>query len=139
MKDKLKTILLVDDDVPTNHLHKLVIRKLDCAENIVMARTGAEAIDVLTKPDENGNYLVPELIFLDINMPVMNGWEFLEAYKKLELDQQGKFVVVMLTTSLNPDDQSRANELPQVQDFVSKPLTTDILRKILTGYFPDRM
>ena len=69
-------------------------------------------------------------------MPAMNGWEFLDKYKKLSKERKVEIVVVMLTTSLNPDDKLKANEMPDISGFETKPLTTEKLNRILTKYFP---
>jgi len=131
---KLNCILLIDDDEPTNFLHELIIREMGCTENIVTVQSGKKALEYL-KSQRNGKYPQPDLIFLDINMPAMNGWEFLEEYKKLHHSQKGKVVVVMLTTSLNPDDEERANSCEEIDDFKIKPLTQEMLAEIIDNYF----
>ena len=68
-------------------------------------------------------------------MPGMNGWEFLEAYSQLSDQQRGHIVVMMLTTSLNPDDKLRADNYQGVNGFLSKPLTKDLLKEILETHF----
>ena len=134
MRQKLNCILLIDDSEPTNFLHKKIIGKADCANKCVAFESAEKALHYL-KSEENGHYPQPDLIFLDINMPRMNGWEFLEHYKKLPLAQQGKIVVVMLTTSLNPDDKKTAVNNGYLDDFINKPLTVDRLNNVLTKYF----
>ena len=108
MKQKLNCILLIDDDKPTNFINEVVIKQLDCAEKIVVVQNGSEALDYLKSKDD-GEHPQPDLIFLDINMPAMNGWEFLEKYTELDKKQHGKVVVIMLTTSLNQDDEKKAS------------------------------
>jgi CheY-like chemotaxis protein len=70
-------------------------------------------------------------------MPAMNGWEFLERYSSLEKQQKANVVIVMLTTSLNPDDQAKASSIPDVSGFETKPLTPEKLELILKKYFPE--
>ena len=65
----------------------------------------------------------------------MNGWEFIEEYNKLAPDQQGDHVIVMLTTSKNPDDRQIANKNAKVTDFKSKPLTKEMLEEVIDKYF----
>lgn len=134
---KLKRVLLVDDYEADNFLHQMLFEELDCAEIIDVAQNGREALDYLTTPVD-GNLPKPELICLDINMPVMNGWEFLEAYEKLDDSFRGNVVLMMLTTSLNPDDKERAERNPMLRGMVSKPLTRDTLLQILNQHFPGR-
>lgn len=133
--DKLKNVVLIDDCKATNYIHRLIIEKYGFAETISEFMNGREAMDYLsTKVD--GEFPKPELIFLDLNMPVMNGWEFLESYKHLPSDQQAGVVVVMLTTSLNPDDEAQADDIDGVKAFSSKPLTTEKLDDVLAEFYP---
>ena len=134
MRTKLKTILLVDDDEATNFIHSMVIKQMNCTENIVVRENGAEALEYLTSATD-GKYPQPDLILLDINMPRMDGWEFLEEYKNLDDDQLAKTVIVMLTTSLNPDDKEKAGVIPVITGFMSKPLTSEMLQELLEKHF----
>lgn len=136
MKKKLTCILLVDDDLPTNFINERVLRKIDCTEKIMAVQGGFEALEYLKSTDKE-KHPQPDLIFLDINMPGMNGWEFLESYNHLEEAQKSKAIVVMLTTSLNPDERDKANEIPQISAFLNKPLFVDGVKKILQEKFPE--
>jgi CheY-like chemotaxis protein len=77
---------------------------------------------------------MPDLIFLDINMPGMNGWEFLDEYNKIMDPTKNSLVVTMLTTSDNPDDKARAKDWKFVSDFITKPLTKEMMEKILAAH-----
>lgn len=138
MKAKLNCILLVDDDEPTNFLNKMVLEDVDCARSINIADSGQNALDYLQKASiSKDNPSCPDLIFLDINMPAMNGWEFLERYSGLDKGQKANVVIVMLTTSLNPDDCARASTIPDVSGFETKPLTPEKIESILRKHFAD--
>src|SRR5687767_1028183 len=102
MKQKLNCILVIDDDEPTNFFTRMIIEQCDCTDHIKVVESAQEALEYLTR-SVSGNdeqYPCPDLILLDINMPAMNGWEFLEEYKKLSNEKKGKIMIVMLTTSL---------------------------------------
>ncbi len=141
MKKKLNCVVLIDDDYPTNCFNEMVIEDENITEKIQILQSGREALDYLTnqgKFSQNGLiYPKPELIFLDINMPAMNGWEFIEEYNKLPDEQKGKIVVVMLTASPNPDDLKKAESIPQVSGFLNKPLTPAMVHDILKEHFAD--
>ena len=81
------------------------------------------------------NILQPGIIFLDINMPRMNGWEFLIEYKNLPSQQKSKIVIGMLTTSMNPDDEIRAKQFPEIKAFIHKPLTIEKIKELVDYYY----
>lgn len=135
MKRKLKRVLLVDDHEPDIVLHRMVFESLDCVEQIDVALDGAQAIEYLTT-QVDGEYPRPNIICLDINMPVMNGWEFIEAYEKLPDDQTGGIVLMMISTTQNPDDAAAARGLSAVKRFTNKPLTGPVLLEVLQQHFP---
>ena len=136
MQKKLSCILLIDDDEPTNFINRMIIEEAGCASQVKIMQGGQEALDYLTNCGKSaGGYSCPDLILLDVNMPAMDGWEFLAQYKELAKGQKAEIVVVMLTTSLNPDDQIRAGNIPEISGFRNKPLTADMLRQILADFF----
>ena len=130
----IKTVLLIDDDDATNFLHKITIKHADCAEYVHIAINGLKALEYLTEAIE-GKFPQPDLIFLDVNMPVMGGWEFLDAYEMLPKEQKAKMVLVMLTASLNPDDETKAKSYETVSGFKNKPLTIEMLHDIVKLHF----
>lgn len=135
MTKRLNNILLIDDDQATNFLHQMVIKKAGCADRVHIELNGEAAIRYLSTAVD-GIYPSPDLIFLDINMPRMNGWAFLEEYQQLRNEQRGKAVIVMLTTSLNPDDIEQSKKFTEISEFRSKPMTQTMLAEICEKYFP---
>src|SRR6185503_18517714 len=102
MSNVLKCIMLIDDNSDDNFYHERIIRRNNKAEKVVAMTDAAEALRFLQSRSETEPG--PELIFLDINMPGMNGLDFLAEYSKL----LNRAVVVILTTSENPDDKTKA-------------------------------
>jgi CheY-like chemotaxis protein len=134
MKKKLNCVMLIDDNEDDNFFHKIVLRETGITENVKVAESGFEALDFLKNEND-----IPELIFLDINMPKMNGWEFLEEYKKLNEEQKARVVIIMLTTSLNPADRKKAASISEVNGFETKPLSPEILSAIVQRYFSNKL
>ncbi|RZK62877.1 MAG: response regulator [Hymenobacter sp.] len=132
---KLTSILLVDDDSTTNYLNKILLNRLQVAEQLLVAENGREALATLTQACTTPHTTCPALILLDINMPVMNGIEFLEAYQELPLAQRQATVVVLLTTSVSPRDLTRVQALP-IAGTLTKPLTEGKIKTLLEAHFP---
>lgn len=125
----LDLILLVDDSEDDNFIHRRAITKAGIAKQVDEVYNGKEAIEYLTNSGKYASrdlaYPTPNMILLDINMPIMNGWEFLDAYNKLDDEVKAQVVVVMLTTSQSPEDLRRARALTTVADFLVKPLDVE--------------
>lgn len=128
---KFRSVLLIDDDEPSNMINERVIKKADFAENVMAVTSGLRALSHLNKTYD-GKQPLPQLIFLDINMPAMNGWEFIEEFNKMPYAKN--IIIVMLTTSLNPDDAARAKSIDAVDAFRNKPLTISMLQELSEMY-----
>ncbi len=133
MKKKLNCILLVDDDDDDNYFHQIIINEMNIVNKIDIAMNGIEAIEYLKKDQQTP----PDIIFLDINMPKMNGWEFLEKYKDLSDALKAKVLIMILTTSVDPEYVKKAKEIQEVTGFTTKPLTKELLNEMIQKYFQD--
>jgi CheY-like chemotaxis protein len=128
MTPYLKVILLVDDDQATNHYHEIMLTDWGVAEKIYKVSNGREALDFLKNQESEK----PSLIMLDINMPVMNGFEFLEEYEQLNEHEKASYLVFMLTSSLHNRDIERAKGFKSLNGYCEKPMAEDIIRDILS-------
>lgn len=138
MKKKLNNILLIDDSEADNFIHKRVIKKAEVAEKITIKYSGQDALDYLVESID-GKYPKPDLVFLDINMPGMDGWEFLDHYDLLPEEKKAGIVVCMLTTSVASRDKIIADSKPIINEFSNKPLTKEMLFNIIEKHFPERV
>lgn len=136
--NSLDCILLIDDDEATNYINRMVIKQWDADIHVEVCESGQIGLDYLTSKGRystQDKFPQPGVVFLDINMPGMSGWDFLEAYKDLRDDQKAKVVVAMLTTSLNIDDKERSTHFHDLQSFYNKPLTVDMVKEIVEDNF----
>jgi len=133
----IRTLMLVDDEEIDNEYHTMVVESTGLVENITTALNGQQALDKIEAAI--GTDQLPELILLDINMPVMDGFEFLESFAELkEREHLSTVVIVMLTTSLLERDVERTRELSNLGGFLSKPLTAGVFRDIVTQHCKNR-
>ena len=123
--EKLKRILLIDDDVNTNFYNRILFEQAKVCDEILEFQNAEEGLDFLKKENE------VSLILLDINMPIMNGWQFLEAYEQLNKKQKEAIIVVMLTSSINMDDQEKAAKYDSVKKFIRKPISPELINEIM--------
>ena len=126
-------VLLVDDDKVTNLMHSRLIRQAALAGHIDIATDGEAALQYL-KGMLNAHASPPEIILLDVNMPRMNGFEFLEEYRNLPETMRNAQDVVMLSTSVLHEDHQRAETDPNVREFVVKPIRKHGLQAIFEAY-----
>lgn len=122
-------ILLVDDDEVSNFLTAEIISKSHISAWTHAVRNGEQALRYLRENLENGKQAA-DLIFLDLNMPVMDGFQFLEAFQKMPDRIRLRMKVIILTSSSSQSDMMRANEYPIVA-YINKPLTPEKLKPIL--------
>jgi len=129
---QLDTILLIDDDFATNYLHKKIILKLDINCSVEVATNGKDGIDKLLALNETiNNKDAFVLIFLDLNMPVMDGWGFLETLAEIKPILNFNTNLFIVSSSINSDDESRARSNHLVLDYLPKHLNTATLLKII--------
>lgn len=127
-------ILLVDDDDVNNFLNSRLLKRLEVAEHVQVTPSGATGLTYLTTlPATSETDEI--LVFLDINMPMMNGFEFLDKLREVDLLHL-KPVIIMLTTSTNERDMNQLKQYPEVAGFLNKPLSEEKLEAVLKQHFP---
>ncbi|MGL1888358.1 MAG: response regulator [Reichenbachiella sp.] len=129
MSEKISNIILVDDDESTNFLNKIIIRMVYKDIDIEIFDKATEALEYVCHHESQKKTLV----FLDLNMPGMNGWDFMHAYQKCQNNKN--LVIVVLSSTINPDDVERITTFPEIVDFKSKPLGPEVLVELEGKYF----
>ncbi len=125
---KYQTIMLIDDSDIDNMVNKHIIRKNEICEEILVHTSAISALDYLKKLEQDRSAgPVPDVILLDINMPIMNGFGFLEHYSHFDKELTSQIKVIMLTSSVDPNDIRRSEDNPFVSGFISKPLSAEHL------------
>ncbi len=122
----LREVLLIDDSDADNYLHRRVILRSGLAKTVTVKKNAVDGLAYLKQVASP-----PDILFLDINMPGMNGWEFLDQLEALPAEKHSPVFIAMLSTSVNPADHERAVSHNHVQGFFSKPLTEEALVHII--------
>jgi CheY-like chemotaxis protein len=127
----LSKILFVDDDPITLMLCKKVIEKAEFSKEIITASNGEDALKYFDTIKTNNEDNFPQLMFLDLNMPIMGGWEFLDAFTDENYTSFfPKLKVIVLSSTIDPKDIEKSRSYPMVINFLSKPITKEMLQSI---------
>ena len=129
--NKFKSVLLIDDSEGELALNEELIKTYNFADHVTICKSGQEALNFLKDSGLNSSEQCPEVIFLDIFMPVMNGFEFLEKYEKLPPECRNNKAIILLTASKEPKDYFHSSTSLIVTHWISKPLTKEILNDSL--------
>ncbi|WP_437369421.1 response regulator [Maribacter litoralis] len=127
---KIDICCIIDDDPIFVYGTKRIIKEVDFANTVMVYSNGQDALDGLMKISLTDEPL-PDVIFLDLNMPVLNGWEFLDEFKNCKSKKSRKIVIYIISSSVDPRDLERVKDYEQVDTYILKPITPDDLSKIL--------
>jgi CheY-like chemotaxis protein len=128
--EKLETIFIVDDDEIYQLFTQKSILRLNKDLSIFSFVNGRDAIQRLQQNLES-NQALPDLILLDINMPVMDGWQFMDAYLSLKQSIPKEITIYIVSSSIAPSDKDKAASYPAIAGFISKPLNLEVLEKLI--------
>lgn len=126
--DKIDLILLVDDDYVVNFLNTTIIKHTNRVEEIQSVTSGSDALEKLYEFQLDNRW--PAIIFIDINMPGINGWELIDQFKEQFPMLKNKSIICLLSSSLDPRDKEKAGLSEWVDYYVSKPLTTEAVMQL---------
>ncbi|MCH2223183.1 MAG: response regulator [Crocinitomicaceae bacterium] len=130
---QLEHLLLVDDDPTTNFFNKHLVGKVRAFKHIHEASNGKEALEIIKEMNVKGTQ--PDMILLDINMPIMDGFEFLDNYSVLDESMKSSVVICMLTTSLAKEDLERSKKYAVLDDYIDKPLYEAKILELIEKHF----
>lgn len=132
MEPKPFILSLIDDDEIYQYGFKRTVEKSKFAKKVLIFSDGEQAINFLVDNIANAQEL-PDVIFLDINMPIMNGFEFMEEYIKLKPKVGKKITIYMVSSSIDPNDIERAKQISELTDYIIKPVEESMLKEIIEG------
>lgn len=128
-KYKYKTVLLIDDSYIDNLISRKILQSSKFAENIIVKDSSQKAVEYIRESFANGHQ-IPEIIFLDLRMPDMSGFEFLKTLDTIPELNPEVIKIYVLSSSLDPKDFQRIKENKLVSNFIGKPLSKEILTEI---------
>tara|TARA_B110000240_G_C13192835_1_gene322765 strand:+ start:85 stop:495 length:411 start_codon:yes stop_codon:yes gene_type:complete len=133
MVKELPLIGIIDDDKIYQFILTSIINKNKLAKNILSFSDGERAIEYLTN-NKMKNEKIPDILFLDVNMPIMDGWMFIDEYAGIKKDITKKITVFMLSSSVNPIDIERAGEISEISNYIIKPIKFEEVKRIFENY-----
>lgn len=129
---KLNAVMLIDDNEIDNLINQKMIESIDMSDNIFIhsgAKSALEYLRNIEKIKNGAPQFLPELIFLDIDMPIMDGFQFIDEFEKLSNETKDYCKIIMLTSSLDPKDISKSKKNKFILKYLNKPLTQDSLKR----------
>ncbi len=133
VEHRFKSVMLIDDNEIDNLINQKMIEASSLAENIYVhtgAKSAIEFLRNIEKLGATGHPILPQVIFLDIDMPLMDGFQFLDEFEKFRVETKNICNIVMLTSSINPQDVNKSKKYQYVKKYINKPLTQDTLEKL---------
>lgn len=127
---EVNKLYLIDDDEIFQFITKKVIEHTNLVQKIEVFNNGQETIDYIKSYQQNPEKL-PDVILLDLTMPILDGWGFLEEYHKLNIQTNKQIHIYIVTSSIDPADYEKANSVSEVTDFVIKPVTKDKFQELI--------
>lgn len=125
----MKRVFLVDDDEIINHVHTMVIGRIDSSVEVSQFKSGLQFIQAVSNSEP---FIFPEIIFLDIRMPEMSGFDVLDSLMRMHASELSNTDIYVLSSTLDERDLEKANSYPIVTKFMSKPLTFDVVSDLLS-------
>ena len=122
----MKSVWVIDDD----EIYQMIIKKLIDRSKVFEKQSYYKCVEEVFRDLEDSNIILPDAILLDINMPQMDGWQFIEKLRKFYPDLHKRTSIYIVSSSIAYSDKERAEEFPEITDFLSKPLSIQVLKEI---------
>jgi len=130
---KYFSVMLIDDNEIDNLINQKIIEASNICNNVYVhtgAKSAIEFLKNIEKLPDHSAKILPDIVFLDIDMPLMDGFQFLDLFDKLKPETKAKCKIVMLTSSINPQDISKSKNYQYVKKYINKPLTQQNLSNL---------
>lgn len=126
-----KSVCIIDDDSIFVYIAKRLLKESNFNDHILVFENGKEGIEGLLRlvKDEKE---IPSIIFLDLSMPIMSGWEFLDSFANAQIPNKEELKIIVMSSSINPNEIQKIKAYPMVADYIVKPITPSDLEKIST-------
>lgn len=131
MTKNLDLIILLDDNDATNYIHKRYIKESERTKNCIAFQNGSTLLDYFNSEQA----IIPDLLFVDINMPEMDVWEFLNEFEKIKNKRLSDIIIILLSTVLSPADEELAKNSSLISAIHIKPLSVEVINNIISSYF----
>ncbi|WP_299182423.1 response regulator [uncultured Aquimarina sp.] len=132
MPQNTKSVCIIDDDNMYINLVSKIIELKKLSENVIVFKNGKDALDFfITSIDDHTNNRIPQVIFLDLNMPIMDGWEFLQEFDKIKDKIEESIDLYVVSSSIDSRDINKAKSIDLVSDYLTKPIKLGDFEKIL--------
>lgn len=129
---KKEIICIVDDDKVYQFTATRAIKSVAAVKRILVFNDGEEA-NIFLKDNMKNREILPDIIFLDINMPYMDGWQFMEEFVKLKPSLSKVITIYMVSSSVQPSDVERAKKISDISDYIVKPINKETFQELLNG------
>ncbi|WP_298478906.1 response regulator [uncultured Maribacter sp.] len=127
---KINSVCIIDDDSIFVYIAKRLMKESNFCEKILVFENGKQGIEGLLEIDKNKKEM-PSIIFLDLSMPIMSGWEFLDSYANAQISNKDDLKIIVMSSSINPNEIEMIKAYPMVTDYIVKPITPSDLDKII--------
>jgi CheY-like chemotaxis protein len=125
---KYKTVLMIDDNDIDGFVTKKIIEKSGFAKNVILKKSAFKALEYLRSNDSSGKNF-PDIIFLDLRMPEMDGFKFLDEFEKLNNDSSNNCKIVVFSSSIDTDDYNRVKNNKFVKKYIRKPISMEAIKE----------